>query len=74
MLALSEIICGHTKIQTRETNSTVEKWMGIVEQNILQNKLHMPGDFLRKISQRISGFFFNIPKSSKKEGREMKLI
>ena len=74
MLALSEIICGHTKIQTRETNSIVEKWMGIVKQNILQNKLHMPGDFLRKISQRISGFFFNIPKSSKKEGREMKLI
>ena len=68
MLALSETICGHTKIQT---NSIVEKWMGIVKQIILQKKLHMrPGDFLRKmhanVSQRISGLLFNIPKSSKK--------
>ena len=34
MLALSEIICGQTKIQTRETNSIVEKWMGIVKQKL----------------------------------------
>ena len=70
ILALSETNCGNTKVQTRETNSIVEKWMGIVKQNILQKTLHLrPGDFLRQmhanITQRITGLLFNIPKSSK---------
>ena len=70
ILALSQTKCGNAKLQTRETNSIVEKWMGIVKHNILQKSLHLrPGDFLRQmhvnITQRISGLLFNIPKSSK---------
>ena len=70
MLALSQTLSGCTNIQTRETNSVIESWMGIVKQNILTKRLHLrPGDFLRKmhvnISQRLAGIFLNISKSSK---------